>query len=171
MGRMKFNVSTVLFAILLLAVSLGWLAERYRNSRDYNQYFATIVTPEERAVLRPNGALHIEGVFLHRSSSEADKAPHAIVELVSPSGNLFVIQNSFGTLTSRKKSDPRAYEFECEIPERKGFPYPPGEYSLRVKFFLDGKLVVSPMRTMLVVPEPSETTDVENQNSSQNLSN
>ena len=161
MGRMKFNVSTVLFAILLLAVSLGWLAERYRNTRDYNQYFATIVTPEERAVLRPNGALHIEGVFLHGSSSEAHKAPVVAFLLVSPSGNKFVIENSSATLTTQKKSDPRVYEFECDIPERKGSPYSAGEYSLQVMCSLDGKIVVSPMRTILVVPEPSETTDVE----------
>lgn len=150
----KFRVSTILLLILLLAVSLGWVAERYRNAVGEHYYYATITTPREREIMYPDDTLSIEGVFYNRNPESLLKEPPIVlVQLQGPRLD-FVIEHSGVAQVTQGQVNPNEYYLRYDL-ERKDDPIKPGIYLLRLKCLVDGEEVVAPSRIIIVQEDPN----------------
>ena len=109
-------------------------------------YYATIITPTERAVYAPDEVIKIHAVCLTERPSEK---PQVVIHFIK--GGTEIHNSAIANVWSNENGD--RYRIECDLSRKK--PYKPGAYILRVDCIAGSEFVVSPSR-MIIIREKSE---------------
>ena len=152
---MRFRLSTILLLVALVAVSVGWFADRMRRNQFGTTYLATVLAPLESAVFAPDDNIKIHGDFLDGNmlnKMEGDK-PIVVVEFLKPQGDSFVIHQSGIANVDIVPEHPDRYKIEFDLSGTK--PFSAGKYMLRLKCMVNGRVVVTPSRLITIKAERS----------------